>query len=61
MQALAELDDNPLGANLAIQANQTSQYENIARFLQEKRDMLHHKPQSLMKLIIIVIKKRLIP
>lgn len=39
MQALAELDDNPLGANLAIQANQTSQYENIARFLQEKRDM----------------------
>ncbi|HMO77955.1 MAG TPA: permease-like cell division protein FtsX [Candidatus Paceibacterota bacterium] len=38
MQALAELDDNPLGANLAIQANQTSQYESIARYLEEKRD-----------------------
>jgi len=36
MQALAELDDNPMGANLAIQANQTSQYESIARFLEEK-------------------------
>lgn len=39
MQALAELDDNPLGANLAIQANQTSQYESIARFLEEKREL----------------------
>jgi len=39
MQALAELDDNPLGANLAIQANQTSQYESISRFLEEKRDL----------------------
>ncbi len=39
MQALAELDDNPLGANIAIQAKQTSQYESIARFLQEKRDL----------------------
>lgn len=39
MQALAELDENPLGANLAIQAEQTSQYESIARFLQEKRDL----------------------
>jgi len=36
MQALAELDDNPMGADLAIQANQTSQYESIARFLEEK-------------------------
>jgi cell division transport system permease protein len=38
MQALAELNENPLGANLAIQARETSQYENIARFLQEKRE-----------------------
>ena len=39
MQALAELDDNPLGANLAIQAKETSQYESIARFLEEKREL----------------------
>lgn len=39
MQALAELDDNPLGANLAIQARETSQYESIARFLEEKREL----------------------
>lgn len=38
MQALSELDDNPLGANLAIQAKETSQYESIARFLEEKRE-----------------------
>ena len=39
MQALAELDDNPLGANIAIQARETSQYESIARFLEEKREL----------------------
>ena len=38
MQALEELDENPLGANLAIQAKETSQYEQIARFLDEQRD-----------------------
>lgn len=37
MQALEELNENPLGANLAIQANQTSQYEQIAQFLDEQR------------------------
>lgn len=37
MQALAALDENPLGANLAIQANETSQYESIARFLEERQ------------------------
>jgi cell division transport system permease protein len=37
LQALEELDENPLGANLAIQAIETSQYENIARFLEEQR------------------------
>jgi len=37
LQALEELDENPLGGNLAIQAKETSQYENIARFLDEQR------------------------
>ncbi|OGG66115.1 hypothetical protein A3I99_00890 [Candidatus Kaiserbacteria bacterium RIFCSPLOWO2_02_FULL_45_11b] len=44
MQALAELDENPLGANLAIQARETSQYENIARFLEERRDSATQTP-----------------
>ncbi len=38
MQALDELGENPLGATIAIQARQTSQYENIARFLEEQRE-----------------------
>lgn len=33
IQALEELDDNPLGASLNIRAKETSQYESIARFL----------------------------
>lgn len=37
MQALNELDDNPLGANLAIQARELSQYETISQFLEEQR------------------------
>ena len=37
MAALAELDENPLGATLAIQAQETTQYENIARFLEERQ------------------------
>lgn len=44
MQALSELDENPLGANLAIQARETSQYENIARFLEEKREQAVSSP-----------------
>jgi cell division transport system permease protein len=44
LQALEELDENPLGGNLAIQANETSQYENIARFLDEQRAAA--EPQS---------------
>jgi cell division transport system permease protein len=44
MQALAELNENPLGANLAIQARETSQYENIARFLQERRESYVQAP-----------------
>lgn len=37
MQALNELEDNPLGANLAIQARELSQYESIAQFLEDQR------------------------
>lgn len=44
MQALAELNENPLGANLAIQARETSQYEQVARFLDEQR--LQEQPQA---------------
>lgn len=38
MQAISELNENPLGANIAIQAKETSQYENIARFLDEQKE-----------------------
>ncbi len=38
MQALSELGENPLGATIAIQAKETSQYESIARFLEEERE-----------------------
>ncbi len=44
MQALAELDENPLGATLAIQAHETSQYEGIAQFLDEQK--AKEAPQS---------------
>ncbi|PIT91048.1 hypothetical protein COU17_02680 [Candidatus Kaiserbacteria bacterium CG10_big_fil_rev_8_21_14_0_10_49_17] len=37
LQALEELSDNPLGANLSIKAKETSQYEGIANFLEEHR------------------------
>jgi cell division transport system permease protein len=36
LQALEELDDNPLPASLNITAKQTSQYANIALFLESK-------------------------
>ena len=35
LQALDELDENPLGAALNIKAKETSQYENIAKFIEE--------------------------
>jgi len=38
IQALEELEDNPLGATLSIRARETSQYESIASFLQGQRD-----------------------
>jgi cell division transport system permease protein len=37
LQALEELDNNPLGANISILAKDTSQYEGIARFIEEQR------------------------
>lgn len=36
LQALDELDENPLGASLAIHAKETSQYEGIAKFLENE-------------------------
>jgi cell division transport system permease protein len=36
LQALDELDENPLGASLSIRAKETSQYESIAHFLEDK-------------------------
>lgn len=44
IQALEELDDNPLGASLAIRAGETSQYESIAQFLDEQRNL--ENPES---------------
>ncbi len=37
IQALEELGENPLGASLSIRAKETSQYESIAEFLEERR------------------------
>jgi len=36
IQALDELDENPLGASVGIKAKETSQYESIAKFLEEQ-------------------------
>ncbi|MDP6387820.1 MAG: permease-like cell division protein FtsX [Candidatus Pacebacteria bacterium] len=36
LQALDELGENPLGANLNIKAKETSQYEGIAEFLEDE-------------------------
>jgi len=44
MQALDELNENPLGATIAIQARETTQYENIARFLNERQ--MQESPQA---------------
>jgi cell division transport system permease protein len=37
MQGLEELGDNPLGASLSIRAKETSQYEGIAQFLNDRQ------------------------
>ena len=36
IQSLDELDENPLGASLRVTARDTSQYESIANYLQDK-------------------------
>lgn len=38
IQGLEELDENPLGASLAVRANDTSKYESIAAFLESMPD-----------------------
>lgn len=38
MQALAELDENPLGATLSIRAKDPEHYESIAAFLEQRRE-----------------------
>ena len=40
LQALKELDENPLGASLNIKAKEPSQYEGIANYLQSKDILL---------------------
>lgn len=37
IQALDELNDNPLGASLEVRAKETSQYESIAKFLEAQQ------------------------
>jgi cell division transport system permease protein len=37
LQALEELNENPLGATIAVQARETSQYEEVARYLDEQK------------------------
>jgi cell division transport system permease protein len=37
LQALEELNENPLGATIAVQARETSQYEDVARYLDEQK------------------------
>jgi cell division transport system permease protein len=37
LQALEELDENPLNASIAVQAFETTQYESIDRFLNEQK------------------------
>ena len=36
IQALEELDENPLGASLAVQAVETAQYERVAEYLENQ-------------------------
>ncbi|NTV22465.1 MAG: ABC transporter permease [Candidatus Yonathbacteria bacterium] len=35
LQALEELEENPLGASISVRAKETSQYESIARYLED--------------------------
>lgn len=38
LQALEELSENPLGANIAVQAKETGQYAGVAQFLVEQQE-----------------------
>ncbi len=49
LQALEELEENPLGASLNIQAKETSQYESIARFLENKNTLISGEGQIIDK------------
>jgi cell division transport system permease protein len=44
MQALESLDDNPLGANLAVQATDPIHYEKISKFFEEQQN--NESPQA---------------
>ena len=44
LQALDEIDDNPLGAKLNIRAKDPSQYQSVADFLTERTDTLDGEP-----------------
>ncbi len=44
IQALDELGENPLGASLSVRADDTSQYESIAQYLEEQQKL--ESPQA---------------
>ncbi len=44
LQALEELSDNPLGANIAVQAKETGQYAGVAQFLIERQQATDAEP-----------------
>ncbi|MFW6210017.1 MAG: cell division protein FtsX [Patescibacteria group bacterium] len=44
LQAIDALDENPLGATIAVRAEETSRYESIARFIEEQRE--NEDPQT---------------
>jgi len=50
IQALDELDENPLGASLAVKAKETSQYEGIAKFLEDKKALLNNSDSVIDKI-----------
>ena len=49
LQALDELEENPLGASLAIRAKETNQYESIAKFLEAETAVGNGEPTIIEK------------
>lgn len=47
LQALEELSENPLGANISIQAQDPSQYERIANFLESNESLTTVEGESI--------------